>query len=83
MEYEHSQSMAIDFGITQALLQQPHVYMRPRIFLDGNSWCCLYGEDLQIGVCAFGNTPQQAARNFDLVWLNGGMEKGTPNDQSK
>jgi len=71
MEYEHSQSMAASFDLTQYLLRQPHVYMRPKIYHDGSSWCALYGDDLMMGVAAFGNTPQQAAEAWDLVWMNG------------
>lgn len=26
-------------------------------FKDGNQWCALYGEDLQVGIAGFGNTP--------------------------
>lgn len=79
MDYEHSNRLAIameqEFERTQRLLQQPHTYMRPKIYKDGDKWCALLGEDIQTGVCAFGNTPVQAAVNWDLVWLNG--EKGT------
>ena len=46
----------------------PHVYMRPRIYLDGDQWCALYGRDLQEGVAAFGDTPADACRAFDLTW---------------
>lgn len=26
-------------------------------FKDGDQWCALYGEDLQVGIAGFGNTP--------------------------
>lgn len=26
-------------------------------FKDGNQWCALYGEDLQVGIAGFGKTP--------------------------
>lgn len=52
-----------------ALLQRaPHILMRPAIFPDGNSWCALYGEDLQAGVAGFGDTPALAAADFDKNW---------------
>jgi hypothetical protein len=49
---------------------RPFMLLRPRLFPDGNQWCALYGENLQEGVCAFGDTPEKAARQFDIEWLN-------------
>lgn len=49
-------------------LSAPHVRMRPRIFPDGNKWCCLYGSDLQVGVAGFGDTPEEACAAFDKAW---------------
>lgn len=49
---------------------RPFYLLRPRLFPDGNQWCALYGDNLQEGVCAFGDTPAQAAVQFDLEWLN-------------
>ena len=74
MEYEHSQGILFEATTTQMALRAPHVKMKPRIFQDGNMWCCLYGENPMEGVCAFGKTPYQATEAFDLVWANG--EKG-------
>lgn len=48
----------------------PTVLMRPAIFADGDMWCALYGENLQEGVAGFGETPEKAAINFDIAWLN-------------
>lgn len=31
---------------------------------DGNQWCFLYGEDIQEGVCGFGDTIYKAAWDF-------------------
>ena len=47
---------------------QPHVVYRPKLFKDGNQWCCLLGENIQEGVCAFGDTPAKACAAFDLAW---------------
>lgn len=49
---------------------RPSAVYRPRIFPDGDQWCALYGENLQEGVCAFGDTPATAALQFDIEWLN-------------
>jgi hypothetical protein len=54
--------------ITAMEQRAPHVLMRPRIFPDGDQWCALYGEDLQMGVAGFGNTPEGACADFDRNW---------------
>jgi len=48
--------------------QEPHVRMRPRLFIDGNQWCALYGENLQDGVAGFGDSPAHACAAFDQEW---------------
>lgn len=53
---------------------RPFIMLRPKIYPDGDQWCVLLGEDLQMGVCAFGKTPDEASRNFDAEWL--GTQKG-------
>ena len=49
---------------------RPFYLLRPRMFQDGDQWCVLYGDNLQDGVAAFGDTPAKAATQFDLEWLN-------------
>lgn len=29
--------------------RRPFVQLRPRVFLDGNMWCALYGDNIQDG----------------------------------
>ena len=50
---------------------RPFYLLRPKVFPDGDQWCVLYGENIQEGVCAFGDTPAKAATQFDVEWLNG------------
>lgn len=52
----------------EVLRSSPHVLMRPAVFPDGNAWCALYGENLQEGVCGFGDTPALACADFDKNW---------------
>lgn len=35
---------------------------------DGNQWCVLYGEDLQSGICGFGESPKKAIWDFNKQW---------------
>lgn len=50
--------------------KRPFMLLKPRMFPDGDKWCALYGENLQDGVCGFGDTPDEASRDFDINWLN-------------
>ena len=48
--------------------RRPFVLLKPQLFADGNTWCALYGENLQEGVAGFGDTPDAAAVAFDRAW---------------
>lgn len=39
-----------------------------KIFLDGNKWCALYGENLMEGTAGFGDTPIEALEEFGKAW---------------
>jgi len=47
---------------------EPSCLYRPRLFIDGNEWCALYGENLQDGVAGFGRSPAEACDAFDRAW---------------
>lgn len=51
-----------------AFIAAPHVRMHPSVFPDGDKWCCLYGDDLMVGVAGFGDTPEMACAEFDKAW---------------
>ena len=51
-------------------LIRPTVTMRPKVYLDGNSWCALYGESPQEGVAGFGKSPAEACEAFDKAWYS-------------
>lgn len=48
---------------------RPCVMMKPKISIDGNRWCVLYGDNLQDGVAGFGDSPAKAMIDFDRNWL--------------
>lgn len=71
----------LDFSHVRALIQEqvsivgnelarPFVIMRPRLSAEGEQWCALLGDDLQTGVCGFGETPEKAAAAFDQAWFH-------------
>lgn len=43
----------------------PAAILKPRIFIDGNKWCVLWGENIQDGVCGFGDSPRKALMDFN------------------
>ncbi|MFA6619299.1 MAG: hypothetical protein WCT23_09555 [Candidatus Neomarinimicrobiota bacterium] len=42
--------------------------LKPRVFIDGDHWCCLYGENLQVGIVGFGKSPVAAIRQWNAEW---------------
>lgn len=45
--------------------------LRPKIFMDGDKYCVLYGDDIQNGIAGFGDTPTLAVYDFNKAWRNG------------
>lgn len=60
-------SAELDWGLE---IKRPFMLLKPRIFTDGNQWCVLLGDNVQDGVSGFGDTPAQAAKDFDYNWMN-------------
>jgi hypothetical protein len=68
-DVSHQVSIVAQEFINTAMEQsRPSVLFRPRIFLDGNEWCALYGENLQDGIAGFGKSPALAMSDFDKNW---------------
>lgn len=42
--------------------------LNPSLKRDGNQWCALYGEDLQVGIAGFGDSPHLAIMDFNAQW---------------
>jgi len=60
--------------ITVALgeLVRPFNLVKPSVYMDGDRWCALLGKDMMEGVVAFGRTPDEVGRLFDIAWRGGG-----------
>lgn len=71
MDYQQAQQVVNEISGLVWTFQQPHVRMRPKCFKDGDKWCALLGDDIMTGIVAFGDTPEKALMNWDLVFLNG------------
>ena len=86
MNDEHS-SMAMNAISHAALMCQhsiqqvvcdyalPSAIYRPKVFKDGDSWCAMYGENLQDSVSGFGDTPAEAIADFNNCWNGYGKYK--------
>lgn len=57
-------------AIVRGALTAPHVLYKPSLFPDGDKWCALFGDNLQVGVSGFGDTPAAAMAAFDHAWNN-------------
>lgn len=72
LDFNHSQMALATFGHELSMIREamtaPHVLLRPKVSIDGNQWCFLYGENLHDGVAGFGDTPELAAADFDKSW---------------
>ena len=49
-------------------LRRASLQLHPRLSIDGNMWCALYGDNLQDGVAGFGKSPEKAYWDFDRAW---------------
>lgn len=47
----------------------PSMMLLPKLSLDGDQWCALFGENLQDGVAGFGDSPDEAYYDFDQEWF--------------
>ena len=42
--------------------------LKPKLYKDGDKWCVLYGDDIQEGICGFGETPYEAIIDWNKQW---------------
>lgn len=45
-------------------------------FKDGNNWCVLLGDNIQVGICGFGETPLKAILDFNKNFVRPEREVG-------
>jgi len=55
--------------------EEPSAIYKPKVFPDGDKWCALYGDNIQEGVCGFGDTPAAAIIDFNNCWNGWGKYK--------
>lgn len=50
-------------------------------FPDGNQWCVLWGQDLQVGIAGFGPSPEAAINDFDNAMRTAKPPTGDSSDE--
>jgi len=71
MESLHSDYMAADIRYQTAIEAQEVTLfslLKPSLQQDGDQWCVLYGDNLQVGVAGFGDSPNRAIQEFNKAW---------------
>lgn len=43
--------------------------LKPKLYMDGNEWCVLFGDNIQEGVAGFGKTPDKAVLDWNRQWF--------------
>lgn len=56
------------------------LYKGIHLTLDGDKWCALIGENLQVGIAGFGDDPIAAMRDLSLQISYAGLSKNLPSD---
>jgi hypothetical protein len=56
------------FKMAAVCMQEASAIYRPKLSIDGNQWCALYGDNLQDGVAGFGDSPELAMVDFNKNW---------------
>jgi len=64
----HMELIKQEFVNSAYEMARPSILFKPTLTKDGNQWCALYGKDLMEGVAGFGDTPDEAMREFDKSW---------------
>lgn len=63
---------------TEGQWTRPSVLMRPNIGRDGSKWSVLYGSNIMEGICGYGDTPEEAMRDFDQNWWKQKLQTTQP-----
>lgn len=68
-ELLHQDYIAADNNAARAeRMNTPSMMLLPKLFIDGDQWCALFGDNLQGGVVGFGDSPDEAYLDFDKEW---------------
>jgi hypothetical protein len=70
------------FCATAIEMARPSVVYRPTLMADGDMWCVLLGENIQIGIAGFGKTVAEAMTAFDQAFYKERTPDATRQDRA-
>lgn len=73
-QLSHDAYLLQDVNMQHAIQNVEYVIaalLQPKVYKDGDRWCVLYGDNIQDGVCGFGETPYKAILDFNRAWNQG------------
>ena len=62
---EHQERMCV---LSEATDYHLFSIVKPKVFMDGDQWCVLYGENIQDGVAGFGDSAHDAVLDWNKNW---------------
>jgi len=68
LDSNYASSLINILGRVENLLieqQSPFFKLKPKLYRNGSQWCVLYGDNIMENLCGFGNTPNEAAIDFN------------------
>jgi len=71
MELLHEDHIASSIRYQVAQEQQEFnlfAQLKPSLKKDGGQWCVLYGDNPQVGIAGFGDSPHLAIMDFNNQW---------------
>ncbi len=66
--HQHLEHISRMYTIGEAAEMNLFLLLKPTLQQDGDQWCVLYGDDLQVGIVGFGDTPRKAIREWTKEW---------------
>ena len=74
IDFDHFRGWQIADEIQNNLAEQRMLtlidLLKPTFLKDGNQFCYLYGENLQVGIAGFGSTAYEAMSDFCKAFYN-------------
>jgi hypothetical protein len=56
---------AVNLDFNSADVPDTAKKLRPALFMNGNTYCCMLGPDLEAGVVGYGSSPQEALNDWN------------------
>jgi hypothetical protein len=77
--YDSLEPVSVDFN--QDWVPAKAKKLKPQVFKDGDSYCCLFGPDPEVGIYGCGDTPENAILDWEKD-LEKRMERLTEGDDA-